>query len=163
MAAAEAAAAEHPAGFAASAAARGYSDSDDDEVHTGSCTVRCFAVCCQLAVHAAGPEHCAVSLLQTAASDASSQSRSDWGPGEAGGARSQYDAKPGSIASTYWRAERSDRKKLLSVVDERWAPCRHIRSPPLSYTHAARCVDVMQLPVCQTRPLTAWRLFLLQL
>jgi hypothetical protein len=90
------------------------------------------------------------SLLQTAASDASSQSRSDWGPGEAGGARSQYDAKPGSIASTYWRAERSDRKKLLSVVDERWAPCRQTRGSALFYTHAARCVDVMQLPVCQT-------------
>ena len=26
--------------------------------------------------------------------------------------------KPGSIASTYWREERSDRKKLLSVIDE---------------------------------------------
>lgn len=35
------------------------------------------------------------------------------------GARSQYDEKPGSIASTYWRPERSDRKNLLSVVDER--------------------------------------------
>ena len=63
-------------------------------------------------------------LLQAASSDASSQSRSDWTPGDAGGARSQYDAKPGSIASTYWRAERSDRKNLLSVVDERWAICR---------------------------------------
>ncbi len=28
-------------------------------------------------------------------------------------------ARPGSIASTYWRDERTDRKKLLNVIDER--------------------------------------------
>lgn len=55
---------------------------------------------------------------ESAASDISSQSCSDWAP-ESGAARSQFDAKPGSIASTYWRPERSDRKNLLSVVDER--------------------------------------------
>jgi hypothetical protein len=28
-------------------------------------------------------------------------------------------ARPGSIASSYWRPERHDRKELLSVIDER--------------------------------------------
>ena len=36
-----------------------------------------------------------------------------------GAGASQMDARPGSIASTYWRPERSDRKNLLTVVDER--------------------------------------------
>jgi hypothetical protein len=27
--------------------------------------------------------------------------------------------RPGSIASTYWREERTDRKNLLTVIDER--------------------------------------------
>lgn len=57
-------------------------------------------------------------------SEASSQSEWDEdvsraGGGREGGAASRMDARPGSIASTYWRPERSDRKNLLSTVDER--------------------------------------------
>ncbi len=37
--------------------------------------------------------------------------------GEEGSAR--RPGGPGSIASTYWRPERTDRKNLLTVVDER--------------------------------------------
>eukprot|EP00208_Stichococcus_sp_RCC1054_P008316 CAMPEP_0206152686 /NCGR_PEP_ID=MMETSP1473-20131121/39454_1 /ASSEMBLY_ACC=CAM_ASM_001109 /TAXON_ID=1461547 /ORGANISM="Stichococcus sp, Strain RCC1054" /LENGTH=573 /DNA_ID=CAMNT_0053550251 /DNA_START=115 /DNA_END=1835 /DNA_ORIENTATION=- len=58
-------------------------------------------------------------------SEASSQSEWDEdvsraGGGREGGAASRMDARPGSIASTYWRPERSDRKNLLSTVDERF-------------------------------------------
>ena len=55
-----------------------------------------------------------------AASDASSQSTSDRAR-ESGAGASQCDARPGSVASTYWRPERCDRKNLLSTVDERCA------------------------------------------
>lgn len=66
------------------------------------------------------------------ASDASSQEHSDWAAAElesqaeSGAGASQMDARPGSIASTYWRPERSDRKALLSTVDER---CVTIKTP----------------------------------
>lgn len=33
---------------------------------------------------------------------------------------------PGSIASTYWRPERTDRKALLTVLDERWVVDHHL-------------------------------------
>ncbi len=94
-AAAAAEAAERAVGAAGlpagpSYAARGYSDSEDEEEGDS-------------------------------ASDASSQSRSDWAA-ESGAGASQMDARPGSIASTYWRPERSDRKNLLSTVDERCGP-----------------------------------------
>lgn len=40
--------------------------------------------------------------------------------GEEGAARSSRGpGRPGSIASTYWREERRDRKELLAVIDER--------------------------------------------
>ena len=38
--------------------------------------------------------------------------------GRAGGS-SRGPGRPGSIASTYWRDERQDRKELLAVIDER--------------------------------------------
>ena len=53
----------------------------------------------------------------------------DGGAQGRGGAASRTDARPGSIASTYWRPERADRKNLLSVVDER---CGAALSAPLA-------------------------------
>jgi hypothetical protein len=42
------------------------------------------------------------------------------GPGGSqAGASGRAPARPGSIASTYWRDERTDRKNLLTVIDER--------------------------------------------
>ena len=41
--------------------------------------------------------------------------------GTLAGRSGRAPARPGSIASTYWRDERSDRKNLLTVIDERWA------------------------------------------
>lgn len=41
--------------------------------------------------------------------------------GSQGGRSGRAPARPGSIASTYWRDERSDRKNLLTVIDERCA------------------------------------------
>ncbi|KAI3428268.1 hypothetical protein D9Q98_006647 [Chlorella vulgaris] len=40
--------------------------------------------------------------------------------GSQGGRSGRAPARPGSIASTYWRDERSDRKNLLTVIDERF-------------------------------------------
>ena len=39
--------------------------------------------------------------------------------GRGGGGSSRGPGRPGSIASTYWRDERQDRKELLAVIDER--------------------------------------------
>lgn len=42
------------------------------------------------------------------------------GPGGSAAGRSgRPPARPGSIASTYWREERHDRKNLLTVIDEK--------------------------------------------
>lgn len=43
--------------------------------------------------------------------------------GVAGSQAGKHPARPGSIASTYWREERHDRKNLLTVIDEKWAGC----------------------------------------
>lgn len=58
-------------------------------------------------------------------------SQSDWEESqgkesENGASASLMDAPPGSIASTYWRPERSDRKNLLATVDEQ---CVLLASP----------------------------------
>ena len=49
------------------------------------------------------------------------------GAGGGGGAGGRPPARPGSIASTYWRDERTDRKNLLTVIDEKcvvgWGAC----------------------------------------
>ncbi len=41
------------------------------------------------------------------------------GAAERAGGSSRGPGRPGSIASTYWRDERQDRKELLAVIDER--------------------------------------------
>ena len=46
------------------------------------------------------------------------------GEGE-GSAAPRRRGGPGSIASTYWRPERTDRKNLLTVLDERCQPFPH--------------------------------------
>lgn len=39
--------------------------------------------------------------------------------GSQAGPGGRAPARPGSIASTYWREERTDRKNLLTVIDEK--------------------------------------------
>lgn len=70
-----------------------------------------------------GAGHSAADYSKNSDSDAASSrsSQSDWAEDvEQDAQQSVAGAKPGSIASTYWRPERSDRKNLLSVVDERF-------------------------------------------
>ena len=47
---------------------------------------------------------------------------------------------PGSIASTYWRPERTDRKNLLTVVDEQCACCLPHRA-----VHGTEALPLLQL------------------
>ncbi len=55
--------------------------------------------------------------------DVTESGRQGEGEGAPGGTRvggsSRGPGRPGSIASTYWREERHDRKELLAVIDER--------------------------------------------
>jgi hypothetical protein len=52
-----------------------------------------------------------------------SESSEDSDDDDARGSRLGH-AYVGSIASTYWRPERTDRGEGLSIVDERWHLCR---------------------------------------
>lgn len=55
--------------------------------------------------------------------DEDEEGGSDWSSDEEGGVGGpgrKVPPRPGSIASTYWRAERTDRRNLLTVVDERF-------------------------------------------
>lgn len=70
-----------------------------------------------------GPGSAPASELSGSCSASEDETLSDsCSEGEAAEGSAQAPARPGSIASTYWRDERRDRKELLAVIDERWAP-----------------------------------------
>ena len=78
-------------------------------------------------VSTSGDDSASVSSLgESFASSDEVDTDDDGGSGGAAGSRGQANEagskpppRPGSIASTYWREERHDRKNLLTVIDEK--------------------------------------------
>ena len=82
---------------------------------------------------AAGDADGALDGAESVPADSEEEESSEEGSGGAGGGgwergsgaaslaggSARAPARPGSIASTYWREERTDRRNLLTVVDER--------------------------------------------